>query len=58
MKRSLRPINVASTLNAWNGVVRVGFSSSKDCGFNAPNLGLGYQPEHIQEQVHSGRKGR
>jgi hypothetical protein len=58
MTRSLRPINAASTLNAWNGVVRVGFSPSKDCGFSAPNLGLGYQPEHIQEQAYSGRKGR
>lgn len=57
MKRSIRPLNDALTLNVWCADVR-GCSKSNDEGFTAPSLGFGYQPEHIQVQVHSGRKGR
>ena len=56
MTLSNRLSNAASMHNAWRDVVR-GCSLSKDSEFCAPTLGLGYQPERIQKQVHSGRKG-
>ena len=52
MNRSNRLSNITLAQNAWCGVVR-GCSQSKDDGFSAPSLGYGYQPEHIQAQVHS-----
>jgi len=57
MKRSIRHLNVSLTQNVWCDAVR-GCSKSNDEGFYAPSLGFGYQPEHSQTQVHSGRKGR
>ena len=57
MKRSIRKLNVSPlTQNVWCDAVRG--CQSNDEGFYAPSLGFGYQPEHSQTQVHSGRKGR
>lgn len=57
MKLSIRQLNVSPlTQNVWCDTVRG--CKSNDEGFYAPSLGFGYQPEHSEKQVHSGRKGR
>lgn len=57
MKRSIRQLNDSLSHNVWCEAAR-NCLTSIDEGFSAPTLGFGYQPEHNQPQVHSGRTGR